>query len=358
MKKPGHSLESHPRARLPQLSTGEVLERTKEPEINPGTPIHFIAACLEIPAAISTILASSILIWELLHGSSPNKYLSGILIGLVTANVVLLTLLAVTSFSYNNQTRHFRRLKLEQLRERHWKAARIANDVKIAEKREDISRAHSDYCITLRDAMTAGSDDRLEMQLRNHIGHVLDLTSDLFTIYTQDQCSACVKVFGNDSALLTAIPHISNGGLPPYVFTFQRDMNSSLKRKLIDTKYPIYRYSDNAAFKAILNDRYKPDHYVENNLLSLGDAYFCAHEEWNKFYNATAVVPIAQHGMLVSERCFALLCVDNKNGGFDENRCLHILNSIAMDVYYAMWTTSWLLWKRNEFEKGDVNVSA
>ncbi|MDR3548493.1 MAG: type IV secretory system conjugative DNA transfer family protein [Candidatus Pacebacteria bacterium] len=208
--------------------------------------------------------------------------------------------------------------------------------------RAAISRAHSEFCLYLRECGINRQVGDLHLRLLTYLDQVLGSTADLYSKYTGYQCAACVKIFSRDPHSPQP-PQPTDPGNPPHVFTLRRDITSALTRRLVDSLYPVYRYSDNAAFRAILDDHKRPDFFFCNNLIGLGDGYFSANENYQKYYNATIVVPVQRHGLPVNQRCTALLCVDNMKGGFDNDRCIHILNGIAMDVYYALWTTSWLL---------------
>jgi hypothetical protein len=258
-------------------------------------------------------------------------------------NLLLFASVVYSGFVYANKQRQVRRSDVENAYLHVLIEGQDESNIGIARDRADVSRAHSEFCIILQDHMTRKTEADLAGQLLVYLDQVLTSTASLFSKLTGEQCAACIKIFSLDRSIQIQPAEGSSDRIPPYVFTLKRDITSALARKIIDTTHPFYKYTDNAAFRSILDDDKCPDYFVCNDLAAAGPAYFSANLNFGKFYNATIVVPIERHGVPVNTKCTGLLCVDNFGGRFDEKRCISILNGIAMDVYYSIWTASKIL---------------
>jgi len=137
---------------------------------------------------------------------------------------------------------------------------------------------------------------------------------EAFDVITGDVCSACIKMLDENKNVRTK----------------WRDPISYRSRSNIDKRLPEYPFWKNTAFRNIL-DPGCPPYYISNNL-SGENSYNNANPEWKALYNACLVIPIRLVTNEVTEEWSVVLgfiCVDNKNGGFDDKIALDFLASFG-----------------------------
>ncbi|UTP39773.1 hypothetical protein M9M90_00945 [Phenylobacterium sp. LH3H17] len=314
-----------------------------------GSGLHKFSQFLEMTAAASAVALNGFLGWRL--AEEPNEHIAvEIVFVTATANVVLLLFILFLSYSYTTKERKLRKSLIENARLETITNHSASVNAQISELRALISSRHAEYCVRLRAALI-NSHSVTDDEFLSYLNDVLGMTAQLFSSYTQNPSAACIKIFSPDATKATGA---IAGGVPYHdVFTLQRDPHSRQMRRVTDEKYPVYHYSENAAFRSILEDDDYTDWFVENDLKGAGKQYWNKNKDYPRFYNACAVVPVKTYHRSVREECLGLLCVDNRFGGFDEDRCVHILNGIAGDLYYAMGTTAGLNGKTQEV-KADV----
>lgn len=149
--------------------------------------------------------------------------------------------------------------------------------------------------------------------------------SRIFTKYTGRKCHTSLKLFNNNTGVVT---------------TYARDLVSGDRRDGIDECMTSYPYEGNSAFVQILDDE-NSSAFVSNRLIlkSRFGSYKNAHVGWKKFYDASLVVPITantQGGAINQQNVWGFLCVDNKGGGFDDKECQLLLSSIAR-IYHNIF---------------------
>lgn len=195
----------------------------------------------------------------------------------------------------------------------------------------------SEFCTTIRceENISISEIERLFNQYRTR---VLNITANLFTKYTGSECAVCIKQLNMTDTGLYEVDY-DNYHLPmnvayhmPFVYTFARDSGSS-GRRAADAKdgLGIYPFSENSGLAQALENGY----WYCNDLGSLGAGYNNANPEWPALYNATAIAALkypSKEGVVCP---LGLLCVDNKDGGFDDLSCRQILEIIANIFYYT-----------------------
>ena len=149
-------------------------------------------------------------------------------------------------------------------------------------------------------------------QLVDFLTHV----ANVFTAYTSDSCSVCIK-------LLSKRP----GCEDPMIHTFERDTIAKTKRAVIDseilTSYPA---RENSAFQSIVNNiGDRRAFFKSNNLKKLRNSggYHNRNPHWEQYYNATLVVPVSHSdNPSLNANFLGFLCIDNFRGGFDREFCV------------------------------------
>jgi len=220
---------------------------------------------------------------------------------------------------------------------------RVAHSINLAQIMREINEILGidyKYCTMLIDNIGTLSRRDIEHEFDKYLLQILTHTSRIFSIYTMEECAACVKVLCGSSA---------GGGWPSlrwdtdpsrvaHVRTFGRDPTSRYKRSASD-KLDGYFYKDNAAFKYIIEDGKGQSYYFENDLKNPSRPYFNNNPSWPDLYNATAVAAVENPDLSSSQQTIGFLCVDNFKGGFDGDSTRHILQSIASILYYSMGLT-------------------
>lgn len=160
----------------------------------------------------------------------------------------------------------------------------------------------------------AQSKDVVETNIKEN----LNCTVSLFTAFTGDSCSACIKL----------VRQVHGEIKLEVVF---RDLELlSVKDRL--NNY-MYNLADNTSFDEISRGRLK--YYANDDLKSAteADKYRNGRPNWNKDYNATLVLPLRsmRSGERAPEagRIVGFLCIDNKQGGFENENAFHLAKGIC-----------------------------
>lgn len=140
---------------------------------------------------------------------------------------------------------------------------------------------------------------------------------DIFDILTKSDVGVAIKIFQYD----TTHQHFT-------VQTLHRDETSSRERKHIDKKLVDFPLFGNTAFETIFLDTNRS--YFFSNDLQNEKNYNNMNKEWYKFYNACLVI-----GLTV-ENVVGAVCVDNKNGSFNDKEQFNILATIADNFALAL----------------------
>lgn len=148
--------------------------------------------------------------------------------------------------------------------------------------------------------------------------------SDFFKSFTQDRCSACIKI-------------VKQGK----VKTFFRDPLCNRDRKRSDYNQDgtptIYKVTDNYAFKIITDKTSKSRTFFCDKLEEF-KGYLNVNPDWSKLYKACGVVPISKRIKKQWQKnewnVIGFLCVDNIRGGFETKEAEDFLCAFG-DLLYA-----------------------
>lgn len=177
-------------------------------------------------------------------------------------------------------------------------------------------------------------------------------TKSIFDRLTEADCSVCIKQYYEpnfDPALLASMSDF-NGPAKRYVRTYRRDRLSSDNRRG-GNQQVFYSVGDNTAFERILAPQAMNNYFISNDLRAMGDGYRNGNPSWKQFYNATVVVPIKATNLSmepavlneqsadryaptpisdkdIEERIVGFLCVDSKEGRFDELASIRIIKRL------------------------------
>ncbi len=150
--------------------------------------------------------------------------------------------------------------------------------------------------------------------------------ASIFTYATKDTCAVTIKLINDNK-----------------IKTYFRDPLSYRKRSNADeedSKDRIYKASDNSAYLEII-DADKGAFFVANDLSEM-DGYRNRgiNYEKNKFYNATLVMPVRARDIFSDDsskyHINALLCIDNKRGGFSFIELVDLASTYADLLYEIM----------------------
>lgn len=208
-----------------------------------------------------------------------------------------------------------------KLKKKWAKITQILDDINLIyiEKTREVSELLFEGGGTVDDAKY----DLLAIKSNQYVQSSLNILSKIFQLYSGSECHVSIKTYEKTSKTVT---------------TFGRDEGAIGKRKAIDEHSKTIPYSENTAFKKILDDPLV-DCFVSNHLLLLKTfkKYENSHEKWWQFYTATIVAPVtdATHPAEINhETVYAFLCVDNKRGGFDNKSCKNLALSAARLYHY------------------------
>ena len=210
-------------------------------------------------------------------------------------------------------------------------------NTQISQNRMQIAYAHTRFCADIMRFKDGERGIHIDQLLGSYLSDVLNTTSQLFGRYTKHDCASCIKIFEGGFGDTKAEMPITS---PPFfVRTLLRDSMSNSTRSAVDKKLDRFDYHNNTAFLYIYSHRGEPDYYVANDLRerAASHQFHCERANWLDDYDAMAVVPIRPHGDPVDVACIGFLCVDNKGGNFDADRCVNILNGITSDLYFGIF---------------------
>lgn len=141
-----------------------------------------------------------------------------------------------------------------------------------------------------------------------------------YTLITSDNCSITIKLFDRNHK----------------VKTYWRDMVNLRKRAITDgNNFGAFDIEDNTAIKYIMDSGFYDSFFVCDHL----DEEFKIHKyknphQWEKHYNATAVVPICRsYNQTQKRNIIGFLCVDNFKGGLTHAAIYEFLFFVA-DLLY------------------------
>lgn len=180
--------------------------------------------------------------------------------------------------------------------------------------------------------------DQIELRHRGceFLNKLLTHTKEIFDVHTGHVCSVCIKIFSKHDAYS---PHRANKEAPSQhvVRTLLRDSASSTERKAAaDQDMVKYPYFENTAFSEIMHPSGVSNFWFSNDLAALRESYKNGHSSWRTYYNATAVIGIRAPTGGGSDYTIGFLCVDNLNGGFDDQQTKYILGTMANTLYYVL----------------------
>lgn len=189
--------------------------------------------------------------------------------------------------------------------------------------------------------------NEIEIDFGRYTDLVVSNIKDLFDVLTGDQTSVSIKVFDtfeeNDAS-----DSLEDEDIIPddnildimYALTFTRDNVSKRVRETTDRILPVYKIVGNTAFKEIFTSNSKSYYYC-NDLKNNKD-YENLNSYWSKYYNACLVSALAiaedvgsEYNMIVGA-----ICIDNMNGGFDDDLTHNFLATIS-DTFSACLYQYW-----------------
>lgn len=314
---------SAPKSRKPSFSW---------PEDWAGIGGLVIALATSVAGAAATTFGAAVLYGKGKEAAS--TFLS--IVYLCLSNLIFMTGVVALIWIYRNVANQNAKLRVENERYRTSNAADSALNKGISMERMLVAFEHTKFCAELRRAIQREEVAMVKASFESYLSSTLDATSRLFKTYTNDTCAASIKLFCEDKKAEKLDDGDDSTGHSGSVWTLKRDSASTALRAQVDSVIKEYEYDKNAAFMYILDREHEPDYFVSNDLSELERLrrYWNENKKWKNFYNATIVVPIRSP----NGRCVGLLCVDNREGGFDDGRCVHILFGIAADLYYSIRT--------------------
>ena len=223
-------------------------------------------------------------------------------------------------------------------------ANRLARALEIM---SEIASTDSGYCALLHAADEWSLPD-MEDEFRIYGERVVDKVAELFGIYTGYTCSVCIKVcnYSPDVPSVGTFSSRQGFGARPFVYTFWRDARSRLQRQAVDTtpELAVYPLETNTG----LLEASQTGYWFHNDLQSLGNSYKSKNPNWSSYYNATCVVAIAPPTESGPINPNGFLCVDNVEGGFDNESCRPIMCILANFLQYSMWMTAEIAYKKGQ----------
>lgn len=181
---------------------------------------------------------------------------------------------------------------------------------------------------------TGGDKIKMYKRARHYISLLLSHTQEIFSIYTKSHCAVCIK-------LLTDYVGLENEERNANLYTLVRDDHpDNARRKKADEILRSYPFSKNYAFIKAINEGY----FHCNDLKKLEEKgiYFNERTDWYEYYNATAVYVISAPKTTPNESFIGFLCVDNRNGRFDDGFCKSLLGILSFLVYDVLQMTAFL----------------
>lgn len=166
------------------------------------------------------------------------------------------------------------------------------------------------------------SSDDLGRRIYEHLINIVDIASTIISFEVKAPCAVCLKL------LMLPNNHYSS---IPVVRILLRDTKSYEERILYNLPDD-FPYTDNSAFKAILDNNL--NHFSSDNLIELavGGGYNNSNEYWRKLYNSTLVLPIRKTRKDIA---IGFMCVDSWYGKLSRVSLKKVLQ-ISEHVYTGL----------------------
>ena len=223
------------------------------------------------------------------------------------------------------------------------RAASLKFNSEISKNRKNIAYVHTNYCGEVLGRVFDKNIENISNNFQAYLSRILEETAQLFTLYTGSKCASCIKIFEGSKGDINQA--FSVDGARTHLKTLARNPGSEADRIATDNELKIFDYHKNTAFHRICASNKSPHYFVDNSLetrAEMGD-YDNENPNWKKLYNASAVVPVRPPNAPVEAQSVGFLCVDNRDGGFDMDRCVSILDGIASDLYFGINATTSVL---------------
>lgn len=164
-------------------------------------------------------------------------------------------------------------------------------------------------------------------QIDQNLVTLLNHFKELFSQYTGNSCSVSVKILSYA------------GSNNEEIYTLSRDSVSASERSQVDLNLPEYSYHDNTAFEYVVNQNSRYSFFLCNNLLKLEEqqAYKNKNPYWKDYYNATLVASISPYDNPKLNQTIGFICVDNMEGGFDEDFCAQVILNFGKELFQLFY---------------------
>lgn len=305
-------------------------------------PLQLVSGIVGVIGFVFTLASNIYIVARLTSNADPTLASIGDALKLNAAlSVLLFASLWIVCFFYSKRARTVRdkTVALELLKAE--KSKLEQNSSLICNTFQSIAKEQYEYCSSLYRG-NAGSAAETMATFKSHLESTLSRTAEIFSLFTAHPSAACIKIF-KDGSDQRELPGAESLGQRPmqFVSTLRRDLKSKTNRKSVDSSPACrsYRYHLNTAFKEIVDDTRKPDHFVCDDLYALGEDYQNENKAWPSFYNAALVVPIKPPGSPAHEVCMGFLCVDNMKGGFEIEEAIYMMEEIAVMIYLSLEMT-------------------
>jgi len=300
--------------------------------------IGFAGGVLSIALAIAALLLPFI---QMVSGAeiySPDEYVWY----LVVTNFFLLVGIAVISIYYHSLDRRYRKninRLLEtraELRQERVKSSQIEDDLMsvfgdMAQRVEDISSHRTGVSNFICDLLMKKEFNKTELvnRIDQYIDFCLSQTAELFGRFTDSKTASCVKLItkkNDDGDLL--------------VETYMRNQISRLQRQGtdVDEFLGVFPYKKNTGFSKIIDEDNSRGFWYSNNLIELHEEgeYDNINPRWKEFYSAAAISAIRNPQSSSKDDIIGFLCIDNKDGRFDDRITRPSLAAISNTLYYVL----------------------
>lgn len=273
---------------------------------------------------------------------------------LIVLNAVFLVGITAFVSANRNLAKRLRLLQVSSVTRENILRDQRNSQSEIARSLKNISVERISITKYLIDVLSGNSafDEASVNKIRRFLQITLNHVNDIFELYTTHKCSSSIKLFlgfdpfdvsentlsdedsSNESSKINEAQN---------VYTCLRNDSSRADRQGPDVDYlKSYPYDKNAAFFYIMSDPSKDDYFFSNDLIEMEkrdlNKYWNENEKWQSFYNATAVVPIKHPEKNIGGGTLGFICIDNKNGGFDDGYCKYTLELLSNTNYDVLET--------------------
>ena len=159
----------------------------------------------------------------------------------------------------------------------------------------------------------------------------LNNVKEIFDIASQQHCSVHLKLIEYVSDL------INDGTTDIHVRTHMRDSISHKRRIVKDFELGSFPYHTSTAFKRIVDHDYSDKEFFEDHLRNVS-YYEDSFRDWDRYYDARAVVALRNLLIPKASRILGFLSVDNFGGGLANETAKELLNTCA-DIYTSALIT-------------------